>query len=176
MKFTKHLITTCLFISFLSCTEKKELPELPFSESNVIGEFNMLSVDEQIIATVITSDVEVEVSRTKSRADTFEINFILNDDGTYTVSGAYRKINTVTPTGQSSETTATIITLTDSGTFLVNEIENKITFTAKTKEFLDGTYLVSDFTEESFTLQKETITVQDQITATSDIEISFVRQ
>lgn len=176
MKLTKYLVITCLFISFFGCTEKKELPELPFSESNVIGTFNIRSINEEIIATVITSDVEVEVSRTKSRADTFEVNFILKDDGTYTVSGAYRKINTVTPTGQSSETTATIITLTDSGIFLVNEIENKITFTAKTKDFLDGTYLVSDFSEENFTLQKETITVQDQITAASDIEISFVRQ
>lgn len=152
------------------------MPKLPFSESNIIGTFNIQSINEEIIATVVTSDVEVEVSRTKSRADTFEVDFTLNDDGTYTVSGAYRKINTVTPTGKSSETTATIITITDSGVFSVNKIENKVTFNAKTKEFLNGTYLVTDFSDKMFTLQKEDVTVKDQITANSDIEISFVRQ
>lgn len=176
MKLIKYLMIICFFFSFLSCTEKKELPELPFSESNIIGSFKIQEINEKITTTVVTSGIEVEVAKTKSRADTFEVEFILNNDNTYTVSGAYRKINTVTPTGKSSETSATIITITDSGIFSVDETENKVTFSSQTKAFLEGTYLVTDFSEQRFALQKDEVTVQDQITAISDIEISFVRQ
>lgn len=123
---------------------------------------------------MITSDVEVEVSKTKNRADTFQIDFVLNNDNTYTASGEYRKISTVTPTGKSSETTATIISITDSGTFSVNESENTVTFIATTQEFLNGTYLVTSVLDEGFILQKEAVTTQDQITLTSNIEIAFI--
>lgn len=176
MKRIKYLIATCFFLSFLNCTEKKEVPQLPFSESTIVGVFNIQGISEKTTTTVVASGVEVEVAKTKSRADTFEVELTLNNDNTYSVSGAYRKINTVTPTGKSSKTSATIITITDSGIFSVDEAENKVTFSAKTKEFLEGTYLVTDFYEERFTLQKEAVTLQDQITTSSNIEITFVRR
>jgi hypothetical protein len=174
MKLTKSLIVICLFVSFLACSEKDDIPTIRFSKEIVLGSFNIRSINEEIEATVITSDVEVGVSKTKNRADTFEVDFSLNNDNTYTVSGKYRKISTVTPTGKSSETFATIVVFNDSGTFSVNENENTVTFSATTDEFLNGTYLVVDFDEDAFTLQKETVTIDNQITLTSDLEITFV--
>ncbi|MDB2385586.1 hypothetical protein N9V96_03865 [Polaribacter sp.] len=173
MKSTQKILLFCITLLLLNCSEKEDMPTILFSKDIVIGTFDIQNIDEEIEATVITSDIEVEVSNTKSTADTFEVSFILNNDNSYTASGKYRKISTVSPTGQSSTTSATIIVFSDSGTFSVDENENTITFFATTQEFLNGTYLVADFEEDSFTLQKETVTVDAQITSTSNLEITF---
>lgn len=173
MKTARTILFFCFAILVFSCTEKEEAIKLSFSKDVVLGTFNIASINEEIEDTVLTSGVEVNVSKTKSRADTFEVDFTLNTDNTYTASGKYRKIITVTPTGLSSETSATIIVFSDSGTFSLNENENTITFDASSEEFLNGTYLVTSFDGSSFSLQKEEVTVIDQITSTSDIEITF---
>lgn len=173
MKLAQTFLFLCSVVFFLSCTEKNETPTLVFSKDIVLGTFNITSISEEIEDTVITSGVEVDVSKTKNRADTFEVDFTLNNNNTYSASGRYRKIITVTPTGKSSETSATIIVFSDSGTFSVDEIENTITFTASTEEFLNGTYFVTDFNTNGFTLEKETVTVNGQITSTSNLEIAF---
>ena len=173
MKTARTILFFCFAILVFSCTEKEEAIKLAFSKDVVLGTFNITSINEEIEDTVLTSGVEVNVSKTKSRADTFEVDFTLNRDNTYTASGKYRKIITVTPTGKSSETLATIIVFSDSGKFSLNENENTITFDASSEEFLNGTYLVTSFDGSSFSLQKEKVTVIDQITSTSDIEITF---
>lgn len=178
MKLMKFVFVLCIALSFTSCSEETNPPSVPFTLSvdNLAGTYNISAYNSDIVNTVIIQDATVNVSNAKKVGDTFQVDFILKNDGTYTAEGRYRIIGTVTPVGQNSIVTPDIIVFSDSGTFTINIADGLINFNATTNEFLKGELSFVAFNENSFSLTQQTEVVDAQITSTANTTISFVRQ
>lgn len=182
MKLLKFIFLLCITVSITSCndssSDETEIP-LNLSNKNIAGTYNINSI---IINTKVTSVTEVSgvsvpynIASSISTGDTFQFAFTLNSNGTYTASGQYRIVSTITPEVGKEVTNLEIISSTDSGTFALNSVDAKITFTSSTTGFLSGTFHILIFNETTLSLNQEIAEVEDAITREIKTNISFIR-
>ena len=178
MKILKSIFVTLLFISVVSCGDNDE-PTIPFSlnAESLAGSYNMSALTKDIVTTTVVSNQVVKISDEKIVGDIFELNFILNADGTYTVEGNYTVESELKPVGSSATTTKDIIPFfTDAGSFTINVLERKIAFISSGDEFLNGTLSITAFNETLFTLNQETVTIEGSNTFTTNATYTFTRK
>jgi hypothetical protein len=177
MKLFKKLLVVLFVVFIASCSSNDTTNEIyNLTNANIAGTYNIGSLNIDLKATAITSGVPVTISTAKNIGDTFQVDFVMNVNGTYTASGQYRVVTTVTPITGAPITNSEIVVFSDSGSYNVNATTNEIGFTSKTDEFLDGTFKVTVFNENTFTLTQEFEEVDGSITTNGDAEVSFVRK
>jgi len=178
MKTIKFLIASVLFISLASCggDDKVEIA-LEFNAANLKGVYSISTYNEDLRNTTVTQGTTVDISTATKIGDTFQVNFVINDDGTYSAIGQYRVVTTVTPVSGSPTTTPQIINVDNQGTYTINTTSGvrSITFIPTNGTFLSGNYGVNLFNETSLALEKESEELNGQIRTESDLIIGFTR-
>ncbi|WP_298779223.1 hypothetical protein [uncultured Polaribacter sp.] len=182
MKFLKITFFLFLSLTLISCSDSDETPIYTLSTSNIAGTYNMNSFNVDVdLSTEVTTGVSATFSTIKIIGDIFQIDFVLNSSGSYTVSGQYSVTTTTSVVGGTSTEDSSIVSFTDSGTFSVNATENTITFNSSQddflgNEYLDKTFNVTVFNETSFTITQEAEKTIEPITTKANGEVKFVRQ
>jgi hypothetical protein len=183
MKLLKYFLVLFISISITSCSDSTSEAPFTLSSANIAGTYNInsLSLNTKVTSSTNVAGVEVPftVATSKSTGDTFGVTFILNENGTYTVSGQYRVVSVVTPAVGDTVTNNEIIRFPDagdSGTYNLNTADNTITFTSASGDFLEGTLNIVAFNETTVSLTQELEEVVDAITTNINANISFVRQ
>lgn len=177
MKLLKLIFVLFVVTTLTNCSSNDTVPTLTLSTNSIAGTYNISSFNsEAVLSTEVTPGISATISTVKIVGDTFQIDFTLNTDGSYTSSGQYRIETTVAPVTGNPVTTPSIVNFSDSGNFSINSNNNTITFSSSTDEFLSGTFEVVSFNDTSFGLSQETEEINDPITTTINTNISFVRK
>ncbi len=182
MKLFKILLVLFISVSISSCSDNSSEPIFVLSNANIAGSYNMSSFNTDVdLSTEVKPGLSATFSTIKVVGDTFQVDFVLNASGTYTIAGQYRIVTTVTTvSGGNQDVTPSIVDFNDSGTFNINSTNNTITFTSSKddflgSEYLDKTFNVSAFNENFFTITQEGEKLVDPITTTVNGTVSFTR-
>jgi hypothetical protein len=183
MKFLKLILVLFITVSITSCSDETSEPPYTLSNANIAGTYNInnLSIDTKVTSSTIVAGVDVPftVATSKSTGDTFKVSFILKSNGTYTINGAYTITSIVTPAVGNPISSDDIIVFPDSGdsgTYNLNIIDNTITFTSSSGDFLEGTLNVVTFNETTISLSQELEEIEDAITTEFNSNITFIRE
>ncbi len=114
-------------------------------------------------------------SNTSVVGDTFQVTAVFGDNGTYTISGQYRVVATVT-VGGVSETDSEIIVLDESGTYEINNTTAQTISLSGLNELGDGVFNVELFNETEFRLKQIVDETTPDLTSTTTTELTFTRQ
>lgn len=181
MKFLKIIIV--LFISTLitNCSNDSEEPTIILSNTNIAGVFSITNLN---VNKKVTSKTEVDgviipgdVATTTSIGDTFQIDFELTENETFTAAGQYRATTTVTSAAGNSVTALdpSILVVDSSGTFEIDTTNNTIKFGSSVGDFINGTFKVITFNETSLILSQEVEEIINPITTEIKTTIHFKR-
>jgi len=180
MRFFKFIIV--LFISALitNCSSSdSEEPTIILSNTNIAGSYGITNLNTEMKVTSVTQvggvSVPLDVATSTSTGDTFQINFKLEENGSFEAEGQFRTISTVTPVTGNPVTDTSIIVVDASGTFNIDTTNNTINFSSSLGEFLSGTFDVVTFNETSLVLYQESEETEDSITTEMKTSISFER-
>ena len=182
MKLLKFIFFLCVATSITSCSDN-ETDAMPFvlSNANISGAYNIssLNVDVKSTSVIDVSGVPVPITAASSTiGDTFDVEFILKADGTYTASGLYRTVTVITTAieDEGEQTFSEIKSITASGTFTLNTTDAQITFFSALDNFLSGTFNILIFNETVLSLNQEKEEVDDATTAEINMSIRFIRE
>ncbi len=180
MKFFKLILIIVMCVSITSCGDDSSEPTFILSNTNIAGTYNInsLSIDTKVtsVTEVAGVDVPFTVATSTSKGDTFQVVFVLSTNNTYTASGQYRIVSTITPTVGNPVSNNEIINFNESGSYQLNTTNNTITFNSAAGDFLEGTLKIITFNETMITFNQEIEEVVDLITTEIDATISFTRQ
>lgn len=177
MKTFKYILILFLAFTFSNCGSNDSEPPYLLTNANIAGNYNIgsLIIDAKAIAT--TSGIAVTISNAKSIGDTFQVDFILTANGTYTANGQYRVASTITPITGDPITDSSILLVDDSGTYQINSTNDAITFTSSLGgDFIEGELKVTTFNETIVSFNQEFVETEGSITTELNTSISFVRK
>jgi len=176
MKNYKFVLLLFLSTFLVSCGDDNNDTPLLLSNANLAGTYTIgnLTGEEKETATSSTGAV-VDLATSTIVGDTFQVDLLINANGTYSISGLYREVKNTTPNGGSTTETTSILTTDTNGTYQLNGINNTITFTAINGDFLVDTYNVINFNNTIFSINQEVIETSGSNTITSSVTVDFVR-
>jgi len=162
-----------LTISIVSCKSDDDGDSNAYllTNANLAGNYNITMLTFNIDQVFEFNGVPV-TSNTTGVGDTFQVDFVFNENGTYTAQGQYRIVTNIT-VGGNTETDSEIIVLNENGSFQLNANNEKITFDG---DFADGTFDVSLFNQNEIRLTQTTSEVTSDGSIDTQAEIRMVRQ
>ena len=181
MKFSKVIIILIISVLVVNCDNDSEEPTIILSNANIAGIYSITNLN---VDTKVTSKTEVggviipgDVATTKSIGDTFQIDFELTENETFTAAGQYRANKTVTSTAGNSVTVLDplILVVDTSGSFEIDTTNNTIKFSSSVGDFINGTFNVVTFNETSLVLYQEAEQIIDPTTTEIKTTIRFGR-
>ena len=174
MKPTKLIILFLLAVSVLSCSNDDDGGDEPFvlNLTNLAGTYalNFFNVDLQ--QTIEFQGIPI-TSTTEIVGDTFQVELILNENGTYAIEGEYRITATTTVAGE-TETVSEIVTVDDSGNFVLDNDLETLTINS-TNPLLNDVYQISLFNETQLNLIQEISLEEDGVTSELTSEQRYTR-
>lgn len=176
MKSTKILLILFAVLTVLSCKKDDDGGGNSFllTPANLAGLYDLIYLTSNIEQTVEVNGIPV-MATTDVVGDTFQIDMVFNENGTYTVEGQYRITVTVTVAGM-TETTTEIIVLDEAGDYTLDANAQTITLSGANGELGDGVFDITLYNETEFRIvQVETITANG-VDADVTNELRFVRQ
>jgi hypothetical protein len=181
MKLFKFILVLILSLAITRCSDSSEERIFVLSNTAIAGTYNINSLT---LNTKVTSVTEVAgvlvpftVATSTSNGDTFQVDFVLNENASYTASGQYRIVSTVTPAVGNPVNNSEIIDFSDAGTYQLNTFANTITFTPSGSDnFIEGTLNIEVFNESTLSLSQELEEVDNAITTEIKANIRFIRQ
>lgn len=179
MKEIKNLLVLFILIAFTGCGNDSDTvtASLDFTIENLIGSYQINSYNADLVNTANTQGTDVVISTATKVGDTFQIDFTLNESGTFSAIGAYRVTTTVTPVSGSQNVNQEILNIDNEGTFSISTTGARtITFNSTTGSFLNGEYAVNFLNAETLTLFQEKTEVDGSITTRTQTTISFGRE
>ena len=134
-------------------------------------------LDSDLETSTVVADVPVTVANASLVGDTFQVDVIINADGTFSAGGQYRVVSTITPVGTAPITETEIITLDpSSGSYILNTLQNTITFSSQDMSLLEGTFNVIVFNETTFTLNQQVEETLGDLTVKANVNLSLERK
>jgi hypothetical protein len=134
-------------------------------------------LDSDLETSTVVADVPVTVANASLVGDTFQVDVIINADGTFSAGGQYRVVTTLTPVGTAPITETEIITLDpSSGSYILNTLQNTITFSSQDMSLLEGTFNVIVFNETTFTLNQQVEETLGDLTVKANVNLSLERK
>jgi hypothetical protein len=86
-------------------------------------------------------------------------------------------VSTITPVGTAPITETEIITLDpSSGSYILNTLQNTITFSSQDMSLLEGTFNVIVFNETTFTLNQQVEETLGDLTVKANVNLSLERK
>lgn len=98
MKILKNLFALIIIVSLAGCSSDDDNNTYLLNNSNLKGLYEITYFVSTEVKTTIVDGFEVEKT-TNSIGDTFEIDFIFSENGTYSVDGLFRDVFTVVVNG-----------------------------------------------------------------------------
>ncbi|WP_299671598.1 hypothetical protein [uncultured Polaribacter sp.] len=179
MKNIKFILFLCISITLLSCGDNDDSPEFTLTTANIAGnyEISSIEVEEKETATG-SSGASVDISTTIEVGDSFDdVSFVMNANGTFTATGKFRSVETLTTVnGGTSAPVSSIIVFDSAGSYTINSSENTITFDETSGDFIDGEFKVVTFTENTVNITQEDMDVDGGITISSKESINLSRK
>ena len=134
-------------------------------------------LDSDIETSTIVANIPVTVANASLVGDTFQVDVVINADGTFTAGGQYRVVSTITPVGTPAITESEIIIFEPSpGSYTLDSIENTITFMSQDAGLLEGTFNVIVFNETTFTLNQQIEETMGDLTVKANVNLSLERK
>jgi hypothetical protein len=175
MKILKFIFFLCVVTSITSCDDDETAPNFPLSSANLVGNYEMNNLEAQGSEDATSSSgATVNLTNTSTVGDTFQLDFALNANGTYTASGQYRTVSTITPNGGTPSEESAIIVINATGSYQLNS-DNTITFNPQTGDFFEGIFTIKTFNETSVILGQDQEEVQGNTTFTAKVTVGFIR-
>ena len=160
MKTTKGLFYCLVLFLFTNCSsnEVEIEPQLDLSNSSISGIYNIqsLTVSKEISTQVSIFTYEL-IANEESVGENFQVELIINENGTYEIDGAYILKTTRTPISSSANTVniQETVFIEYKGSYTIDKVNNNINFSGNLLENLDGSFFVESQNETSFGLYKE---------------------
>ncbi len=177
MKLTKLLLSLCFAIAMSSCSNNDEkIIALDLTTTNVAGTYIVSELNADIVNTAVTQGATVTISTATKIGDTFQVDLVLNNNGTFTANGQYRVVTKVTDASGGVTETPKIVNVNNSGTYSVNTTNRTINFSAINDDLLNGRLNVNFFNETTLTLTQELEEVVGGITTKTKSNIIFKRK
>ncbi len=161
-----------LAVATISCSSDDDGPA-PYllTQSNLAGNYKTELLTARIEQTFTINNVPI-VSVTEIVGDTFQVNTTFSEDGTFTHVGNYRIVTTVTTSGQTN-TTSEIITVDESGTYVIGQGGNSITLR---QDGASETHDVTAFNEIRLNLQRNSTDPIDNVPTVATFHTHLVRR
>jgi hypothetical protein len=177
MKTLKLILFAVITSTILSCADNSTEPELILSNESLAGNYDIAVLDSDLETSTVVADVPVTVANASLVGDTFQVDVIINADGTFSAGGQYRVVSTITPVGTAPITETEIITLDrSSGSYILNTLQNTITFSSQDMSLLEGTFNVIVFNETTFTLNQQVEETLGDLTVKANVNLSLERK
>lgn len=179
MKTLKILFVSVFFLSIFSCSDDDERAiALELTRENLAGTYNISSLSAEENESTVRGNTTVNISTTTIVGDTFQFDFVLNANGTFTAVGQYRITSTTSANGGQPQTETEIINIDTSGTYSINTTSGvrSISFSPVDDDFLEGTFAVNLFNSTNLALIQETEETDGQIDIDREILIGFTRK
>ena len=177
MKTLKLILFAVITSTILSCADNSTEPELILSNESLAGNYDITVLDSDLETSTVVADVPVTVANASLVGDTFQVDVIINADGTFSAGGQYRVVSTITPIGTAPITETEIITLDpSSGSYILNTLQNTITFSSQDMSLLEGTFNVIVFNESTFTLNQQVEETLGDLTVKANVNLSLERK
>ena len=177
MKTLKLILFAVITSTILSCADNSTEPEIILSNESLAGNYDVAVLDSDLETSTVVADVPVTVANASLVGDTFQVDVIINADGTFSAGGQYRVVSTITPVGTAPITETEIITLDpSSGSYILNTLQNTITFSSLDMSLLEGTFNVIVFNETTFTLNQQVEETLGDLTVKANVNLSLERK
>ena len=177
MKKLKYIFFAVITTTILSCADNSTEPELILSNESLAGNYDIAVLDSDIETSTIVANIPVTVANASLVGDTFQVDVVINADGTFTAGGQYRIVSTITPVGSPQITETEIITVEpSSGSYILNSLQNTVTFTSQDAGLLEGTFNVIVFNETTFTLNQQIEETLGDLTLKINVNLSLERK
>ena len=177
MKTLKFILFAVISLTILSCADNSTEPELILSNESLAGNYNVTVLDSDIETSTIVANVPVTVANASLVGDTFQVDVVINADGTFSAGGQYRVVSTITPVGTPPITETEILTFeSTSGSYILNTLDNTITFSSQDVSLLEGTFNVIVFNETTFTLNQQVEEIVGDLTVRANVNLSLERK
>lgn len=178
MKITKLIFLFALVAATVSCSKNDDDngPE-PYNltNANLAGAYKISALSINSTSTTNVSGTTVTVATATMVGDTFQVNISFKENGTYTATGQYRIVTTITPTGQDPIIEEEILVVDSAGTYSLNDVNQTIRLNNNDDEFLEGLFDVTLFNATNFNLAQEDVMTEGGITTSSEAIINLVR-
>lgn len=176
MKLFKIIFFICITATLSSCGDSDDGEDFTLSNTNIAGtyEMNAYRAEKSEDATS-SSGSSVNLSKTVTVGDTFQLNLVLSAAGTYTASGQYRTVATITPNGENSSEESKIVVVDVSGTYQLNAVDKTLVFNPQNDDFFKGLFTIKTFNENSLRLEQENLEVDGSITNTTELKAGFTK-
>ncbi|MDG2444447.1 MAG: hypothetical protein P8M14_03255 [Flavobacteriaceae bacterium] len=177
MKKLKYIFFAVITTTILSCADNSTEPELILSNESLAGNYDIAVLDSDIETSTIVANIPVTVANASLVGDTFQVDVVINADGTFTAGGQYRIVSTITPVGSPQITETEIITVEpSSGSYILNSLQNTVTFMSQDAGLLEGTFNVIVFNETTFTLNQQIEETLGDLTLKINVNLSLERK
>ena len=175
MKPIKHLLILFISVTFFTSCGNDDDGDTSFllSEENLAGSYEFISLIGTTTTTGTIGGIPVTAEAT-AIGDTFQVEFIINDNNTFSIEGQLRITTTVTAAGQ-SETDAEILVIDDTGSYVLDADEQTIQLFSNTGDLIEGLFSITLFNENQVTLVQTSSSEDDEISVESEIELRLMR-
>lgn len=177
MNKLKYIFFAVITLTLLSCADNSTEPELILSNESLAGNYDITVLNSDIETSTVVANVPVTIANASLVGDTFQVDVVINADGTFSAGGQYRVVSTITPVGSDTITETEIVTFEPaSGSYTLNTLENTITFSTQDVSLLEGTFNVIVFNETTFTLNQQVEEVVGDLTVRANVNLSLERK
>ena len=177
MNKLKYILFAIITSTILSCADNSTEPELILSNESLAGNYDITVLNSDIETSTVVANVPVTVANASLVGDTFQVDVVINADGTFSAGGQYRVVSTITPVGSDAITETEILTFEQTdGTYTLNTLENTITFSSQDVSLIEGTFNVIVFNETTFTLNQQVEEIVGDLTVRANVNLSLERR
>ena len=176
MKSIKTLFLLFFSITLINCSDDNATPAYLLSYENIAGTYNVQNLSVSTDITTSSNGFDIKVGSASLTGDTFQIDLVMNVNGTYSAKGAYRTLYKLTPVAGNGFEETKIINIDNSGNYTLNTTTNKITFSGDLLKDLKGSLNINTFNETSFSLFQEIDVPVNSNVEKVTTNIAFVRK
>ncbi len=177
MKLLKSIILFLTVTALVNCSGTDDVPVFELTSGNLNGTYEVTQLRGENKTSTMASGQTVDIATESFDGDTFQVALVLSSNGSFTYSGAYRKVTVTTLNNGSAPVQETsIITEDSSGTYSLDALNKRITFTDTNTGVINGIFDITSFNENQLVLSKESESTDNQITTTEKITITLERQ
>ena len=177
MNKLKYILFAVITSTILSCADNSTEPELILSNESLAGNYDITVLNSDIETSTVVANVPVTVANASLVGDTFQVDVVINADGTFSAGGQYRVVSTITPVGSDAITETEILTFEQTdGTYSLSTLENTITFSSQDVSLIEGTFNVIVFNETTFTLNQQVEEIVGDLTVRANVNLSLERR
>ncbi|SNR17760.1 hypothetical protein [Tenacibaculum jejuense] len=177
MKLLKSFILFVAFATLASCGGDDDAPVFELTTENFAGTYAVTKLRGTNKTSTTASGQTVDISTESYEGDTFQVDLVLSANGSFTYSGEYREVAvTKLNNGSAPVQETSIETENSSGTYTLDSLNRRVTFTDTNIGVINGIFEITSFSANTLVLSKEAEATDNQITTTEEITITFERQ